>query len=193
MPRYQHKDLSFEPPSDWLDSTVARFHPPPAPVGAPPVPAITMAYEPLPPGVGARMHADQMLVRLAKTVVGFDFLNREDVTIGDRPAILFRFRFRPDAEALEAMEQTMALVPAGTDRDPRIAILSIACPIASAQVNMGVFTNVLRTVRFDEPGVAASTVPTAAPSSPSTPPARPSAPPPAQAGFHLGIPGVRSR
>jgi hypothetical protein len=189
MPRYQHNDISFEPPAGWMDSTVARFHPAPSPVGAPPVPSITMAMERLAPGVSMRTHADQLFVRLAKSVRDFDFLNREETMIGDRTAILLRFQFKASPDAPETMEQTMALVASGTEREPQIVVLAMACPAESAQSSMAVFTNVLRSVRFEEPVVAAAPS-SPAPASPSTRPP----PPPPSVGFGFGpMPGVRAR
>jgi hypothetical protein len=181
MSRYQHKDISFEPPSAWLDSTVARFHPKPSPLGSPPVPSITMAFEPMPSGLTVGLYAVQLLVKFAKTVPGFEFLNREETMIGDRHAVLLRFQFKPNDEASEPMEQTTALVTAGNEREPEVAVLTIASPAALAESSMALFTSVLRTVRFENP------VPVATGSSP----ARPPAPPPAE--FQLGMPGVRSR
>jgi hypothetical protein len=143
-----NKNFSFEPPPDWIESSVVRFHPPPSPPGAPPVPSITVEQEPLTPGSTLQLHAHRYVVRLSRTAPGFELLNTEDMTIGGRPAMLLRFRFLPSPEAQWTMEQTTALV--AVDK-ATVAIVSIASPSESAQSNMPFFANVLRSMRFGEP------------------------------------------
>jgi hypothetical protein len=55
------------------------------------------------------------------------------------------------------MEETMALVSAGTERERLVAVFSFACPEEGAESNRAVFADFLRTVHVDPAPVPAST------------------------------------
>ena len=147
--------VSFEPPPEWMESATVRFNPPPSPPGSPPVPSITISCQPLAPGQTLRVHADRFIMALAREAQDLVLLSTEKTTLDERPAILLRFVFRPSADGAGRIEQTVALVGAGTDREPRVVMFSLACPPEVADQNQEVFAKVLRTVHFDEADLAA--------------------------------------
>jgi len=170
MARYSHQDISFDPPHTWFESTVARFHGKPAPPGAPPAPCITMEHEPLARGMTVRTHAAQWIEELEKTLRGFKLMNRDETTIGGRPAILVRFRFDQDKST---MEQVVAMIAGGSGPQPHLVVLSLGCPWSAMQASMPVFRKVLESVRFEQPWQAEPA--TAKPSTPPGPALSPTA------------------
>jgi hypothetical protein len=179
MTRYRHDEISFETPAEWLDSTVASFHPTPSAPGSPPVPIITMHQEPLAPGATLNLHADRLLMQLTRVRPVIDLLSREETVITDRPVILIRFHFMPDPEA-GMMEQTMALLVSGRDPDCKVAVFSLVCPAAVAEANRPLLATVLRSLRFEEP-------------TPPEPARTPSTPPPAPTATVIPMPSFRNR
>ena len=160
-------EISFEPPPDWLESTTVRFNPPPSPPGSAPVPSITASLQPLAPGETLRFHADRLLMLLAREVADLEVLSNEEATIGGRPTIMLRIVLKSGTQPDQPIDQTMALVGAGSEREPKLVVFSLACPPEVADANRARFEKVLRTVRFDEP----ATVPPAATSGRPAPPA----------------------
>ncbi len=148
MATYHQKDLSFEAPAEWIDTTVAFFHGPAAPAGTPPASSITVMREPLRAADTLRTHADRKLVQLGKDLARFELLESTDVELAGRPAVLLRFRFGPDGR--ERIEQTMVLVDPLDDPERVVVVVSTAAVLERVDETRVAFATTLRSLRFDQ-------------------------------------------
>jgi hypothetical protein len=120
-----------------------------------------MWREPLAPRETLQLYVTRLILKLGMTTESFELVQNENTRIGERAATLIRFRYlNPEAEW---MEQTMALISAGNERERFIAIFSVSCPEEAAEPSRAVFSDVLQSVRVDSEQV--SSRPHAVPSS----------------------------
>jgi hypothetical protein len=136
--------LQFSTPSDWINTTVARFSPTPA--VPTPVKSITVQRDPLRPAEELSTHADRAMAQIARTASKFDLLEKREMAVDGRPCVYVRFRFTREVDA--AIEQGIAFVEPRGDAARLVTILSYAALAAEAADAREVFERALPTVRF---------------------------------------------
>jgi hypothetical protein len=150
MARHEQTNVSFDAPDEWVDGTVALFHPPRPSADSPAGPSIVIVREPLLPGHSLDTHVDRRIARLGKDLRGFELLPREDVVVGGRPGVLIRFRFRTVVGAAEqVIEHAMVMVDPAGDRERKVVVFSMRAMPGEAEALWPTFTAVLKSVRFE--------------------------------------------
>ena len=164
MPRHQDKDVSFDPPPDWVDRTFVAFTAPPGLVkDVNSAPNIVMTREPMRDGDTLRTHSDRQLIELGKQLKDFDLLESKETTLGGLPAILLRYRW---ISQVGTLEQAMVVAErTRPDKGTDVTTFTTTTTPADAPRARPIFDEILRTVRFSPAGGA-------------PPPVRPSLAPP---------------
>jgi hypothetical protein len=158
MTRFAHQNVSFEPPADWIEATVVRFHAPPAP-GLDPLPMIVVTREPCPPGESLQTFSTRKLIALAARRADLAILDSEEESIGGRSAIVQRFRFRGPKGAF--VESAMALVGTGDDAARLVTVIESMSAPEQSKATDEAFRDMLRRVRFESHKEASSAIPSA--------------------------------
>ena len=141
--RFSKANVSFVPPAGWTDASLVMFIAP----GPPPVPNITMSRDPMRPGDTLRAHADHKLLRLARTVPGFDILESGAMHVGGRPAIFFRSTY---LRGEERFEETSIMIDPSQDADRRAILFSAVAPADVAEAVRPLIASFLDSVCFDD-------------------------------------------
>ncbi len=165
MDRYSYKNVSFEPPENWVEATVASYHTASQPDG-PPDQRIVVARDALPAPTTLRAFVDRTILTLGQTTPGFRFVESPSMEVAGRSAVLVRFRF--DA-APGVMEQTMVLIDPGSDAPRKVTVVLTSSTVAAAEKARAALFAMLRTLRFGDAQPAASAPGRAAPPDASVP------------------------
>ncbi len=140
---HRARSFCFTAPSDWVDTTIARFTPTPGTVA--PGHLIVVEREPLRDGESLRAHVDGAMFRIAKATTAYKTLDNRDAEIGGQPAILVRFRF---SRGRARVEQGCVFVAPASDPRRNVTILTYVAIGAAARETRTVFARMLTTVRF---------------------------------------------
>lgn len=154
--------VTFAPPADWTDATIAAFV---APSSDPKVTAnVTIARESRRGSETLKTHAHRYLLGLASNLPSFDMREMTDIEVGGRPAI----RIRGEWASTEGLfEQTSVhLMPAPSDTT--VTTITVTCSSAASHVAAKALVDVLASVRFGH--AAHGSAPRMAAAPPRTPP-----------------------
>ena len=164
---YQHRNVSFEPPAEWVEATVAAYHGSPEPDGARST-WLTVGREPLAPGVSLRAHADRAVVRMVQSGQVTAFQTSESLEVGGRDAILVRTTMpSPSGE----MERTLVLIAPGDEEPAKVMHVVSTAPLARADEARHALAEMLASLRFaDTPERRPSTSTSRAPPPLAVPP-----------------------
>ncbi len=167
MQRYRYRNVSFEPPANWVETTIAAYHAPPGPDGSKSS-WLVVGREPLAPAVTLRAYADRALIRLAQGAEAVSLVDTRSLMVGDRSAILVRVKMgSPEGET----EKTLVMVEPGDGPPRRVTRFVMTAPLAQAEATQRALAETLSSVRFgassasasvDAPAAAAATQPSAA-------------------------------
>jgi len=100
MSRYEHSEVAFDVPREWNDRSIVAFAAPAKP-GQATSPNVVMTRDTLGPEENTRMYADRQLTELAKRLERFRLQHRQELTIGDLPAVELRFTWNGSSGPLD--------------------------------------------------------------------------------------------
>ncbi len=183
MPRYQDKDVSFDPPPEWVDRTfVAYTVPYDLPKNKESAPNIVMTREPLRATDTLRTHADRQLLELGKQLKDFDLLESRETELGGQQAIYLRYSW---VSHIGVLEQSMTLAERPAEQGSSVTTFTTTTTPDEAPRVRPLFNQILQSVKF---GAGFAPPPKGAP--PPTSPPREDAPLVPMPGFRGG-PGSR--
>jgi hypothetical protein len=108
MPGFRSEQVAFEAPDNWEDKTIVAFAAPATPGKF--SPNIVMTKEPLKQGETLRNYADRQIMELARRLDGFDLIDSGDRTLGNLPALEYKFAWRSEHAELHQRTVLTAVV-----------------------------------------------------------------------------------
>jgi hypothetical protein len=145
MPRYQDDTLQFDVPRDWQDRTIVAFAAPAQP-DQDRTSNLVMTREPLGETENLASYAERHLLGLSERLDGFELVGRESRPVGDRMAMVARFRSGDEDGGLEQLLYMVEL--------PRrvVASFTLTAPEEDAEQILPLFERILSTVRVSGAG-----------------------------------------
>jgi hypothetical protein len=148
MPRRHDRDISFDPPPDWMDRSMVAYAAPtddPTKEGAP---NFVMTREPMRDTDTLRSHADRQLIELGRQLRDFDLLESKETTLGGGPAVHLRYTWMSHFGRLE---QSVIVTERPADKGRMAVAFTTTSRTEEAAKMKSVFADMLRSVRFDGP------------------------------------------
>ena len=146
MGLHQQRDLAFEAPPDWFESTVAAFKAPATEVG--PEIVLLVAREPLMPNDTLEGHMGRTLLKLGKELDDVVMGETRELEVGARRALSVRVEFEASSGRFE---QTLVMVDPTRDPDGQVWVFVSTAPLERREEASAALERVLFTARFEAP------------------------------------------